>query len=154
MTTISIILIFIGILIFLFSFVLKIGKSNVEKDFNEAIRIFEENRQKEEQEAEQETVEILDNDTDNEDDEDLFVVQNDFSSDDEDIKDLMNQSRDFLKFVSIVIIVIGVVVYFIWHFDIFRIKKYSDYIYYRRILFYEKTTWKKLWPFGCWKSNL
>ena len=113
MTTISIILIFIGILIFLFSFVLKIGKSNVEKDFNEAIRIFEENRQKEEQEAEQETAEILDNDTDNEDDEDLFVVQNDFSSDDEDIKDLMNQSRDFLKFVGIVIIVIGVVVYFI-----------------------------------------
>ena len=41
-------------------------KSNVEKDFNEAIRIFEENKQKEEQEAEQETVEISD-DTDNED---------------------------------------------------------------------------------------
>lgn len=112
MTTISIILIFIGILIFLFSFVLKIGKSNVERDFNEAIRIFEENKQKEEQEAEQETVEISD-DTDNENDKGSFVTQNDFSSDDKDIKDLMNQSRDFLKFVGIVIIVIGVVVYFI-----------------------------------------
>ena len=106
MTAIAFILILIGLLIVFFSFVLKLGNNNYDRDFKEAIRNFE----KQEELHKQENV-------DNSEDTGHNIIDNcydDSFDDDEDLKQLLAQSKSFVRFIGIALLIVGAVIYFIY----------------------------------------
>ncbi len=128
MVGISFALILSGILIFAFSFVIKFGKKDFDRDFSEAVRNFEK------QKALEKFNENIDNQTEKSDNikENLYdtfeedfektqseedfqdmVYDENYESDDEDFGELMKQSKAFVRLVGIALIVIGVVSFFI-----------------------------------------
>ncbi len=98
MDGVGIVFIIVGILIFISSFMIRIKKSNIEEDLQEAIREFEKsNGGKEDFEPE--------NDDLNFDDE--------FDSDDVELQIIMGSSRSFFRSVGAVVFVIGLIIYWI-----------------------------------------
>lgn len=114
-------LIFIGCIILGFSFILKIGKKNLDKNFEEAIRDFEKRKEdKEEKNLDdfEKYLSVSENNFEN-DFEKSFEKEHEnnlteeYDEDDEDFTALMKQAKDFLKLVGIALIVIGIISFFV-----------------------------------------
>jgi len=123
---ISFALILSGILIFVFSFVLKFGRKNFDRDFSQALRNFERQKTIEEfNENINDQAEKSDNikenlyDNDSEkifSEEEIFDMPDydaDFENDDDDFSELMRQSKAFIRLAGAALIVIGIISYFI-----------------------------------------
>jgi len=116
MTGVAVSLIFVGAIIFGFSFVLRIGNKNFDRDFDEAIRNFEKQNEEKKQEKSDDFEKYLG-------DSEHYIEENsenvyradlrDEYNDDEDFAALMKQAKDFLRLVGIALIVIGIISFFL-----------------------------------------
>lgn len=123
---ISFALILSGILIFVFSFVLKFGRKNFDRDFSQALRNFERQKTIEEfneniNDQAEKSDDIKENLYDNDSEkifseEEIFDMPDydaDFENDDDDFGELMRQSKAFIRLAGVALIVIGIISYFI-----------------------------------------
>ncbi len=121
MTGVTVSMIFVGAIILGFSFVLKAGKKNLDRDFEEAIKNFEKQKKMEEQEefnAFEECLGASENNIENNSEENSENEYNpdlsdEYDNDDEDFAALMKQARAFLRLVGIALIVIGIISFFL-----------------------------------------
>jgi lipoate-protein ligase A len=121
MSGVGVSLIFIGGIILGFSFVLKTGKKNLDKNFEEAIRNFEKQKENEEEKNAsdfEKYLSVSENNFENGFEENFEKehennLTEEYDEDDEDFAVLMKQAKDFLKLVGIALIVIGIISFFV-----------------------------------------
>ncbi len=121
MSGVGVSLIFIGGIILGFSFVLKTGKKNLDKNFEEAIRNFEKQKENEEEKNAsdfEKYLSVSENNFENGFDKNFEKehennLTEEYDEDDEDFAVLMKQAKDFLKLVGIALIVIGIISFFV-----------------------------------------
>lgn len=131
MVIIALAMIFSGLLICVFSFILKPGKNNFDKEFSEALNNYEKKIKEEEVNEEndfsfeKEDNKYIDNLTkksDNIEDKpldikgDFFketVINDEFYENDDEFFDLMKQTRTLIRFVGGALVIVGVVLFII-----------------------------------------
>jgi len=101
-------LIFGGLFVFLFSFVLKFGKNDFDKNLREAVIDFEREKENVDNLTDKDNniIDSYENDSDN-----IMVFE---ESDDKDFEILIRETKSFLRLVGCTVTIIGIVVYFVY----------------------------------------
>ncbi len=101
-------LIFGGLFVFMFSFIIRFGKNDLDKNLREAVSDFERKKESDDNFTDKDNniIDHYKNDSDN-----IAVFE---ESDDRDFEILIGETKSFLRLVGAAVIVIGIVVYFVY----------------------------------------